>query len=180
VGAAVLTTIAAPIADSLIKEKKWPDSVADVIGTLWSWLTALAEWFTQTIILPLWILLAGFGLLFAAIIILYRSKMKFSSQLESALAKLNPKLPVLDESQQKVLAVIVAVEERGDYMNTSRLHTATGLSRIVCQRAVDVLMGYDLICDNSVVAEDYVFLTEMGREYVLHPQKPLLWEARPN
>lgn len=90
------------------------------------------------------------------------------------------KLPVLDESQQKVLAVIVAVEERGDYMNTSRLHTATGLSRIVCQRAVDVLMGYDLICDNSVVAEDYVFLTEMGREYVLHPQKPLLWEARPN
>jgi DNA-binding MarR family transcriptional regulator len=149
-----------------------------VIDSAWSWIVVAALWSGQRVSLPLCVLVAVLVAALGSIAFLVKSKARLAAKLSAANDKLNPKLVTLDESQQKVLAIVVALTERDDDVIASRLHEQAGLSRLVCQRALDVLEKHDLIETGAIGFGDYVFLTEAGREYVLHPQTPLRWVAQ--
>ncbi|MEJ8864283.1 hypothetical protein [Pseudomonas jessenii] len=54
VGTAAIGIIAAPVADSLVKDGKFPDGLGAVISTLWGWLSTLL---TAQVSVPLWTVL---------------------------------------------------------------------------------------------------------------------------
>jgi len=61
-GTATMGIIAAPVADSLVKEGKFPDGLGAVLSTLWSWLTtqfSVPLWLALVIFLPIGISLCG-------------------------------------------------------------------------------------------------------------------------
>lgn len=150
----------------------WPEYLRPFVSTAWTWTLEVLTWFAQPVQMPLWlivvVLLAAVGVI-AFFIMIAR---ELTADLNSARAKLNPSLPVLNENAQKVLAVIVDRIDRNVELYASEIPEAAALSRLVCAGAVDVLLRGRLI---EIVYHGWgnkVVLTDSGLAYVLHPKSP--------
>jgi len=155
-------------------EDNW-ETVGPVIYGVWDWMVGVYEWVVHPVAIALWVAVLVPVVLVAVIVALLMFANKLSSDLDGATAR--PKLPPLNESQQKVMAAIVQHGDSGDGLSLRAIPMATGQSQLICDGAIDVLRGWNLIHVGYGMWNTPVTLTQAGRQYILAPDSPLSWLA---
>ncbi|MGF6199808.1 hypothetical protein [Pseudomonas laurylsulfatiphila] len=159
------------VVQQIVKDQ-W-QTIGPVIYAIWDWLVGVYEWVVHPVVLPLWLVVVVPVALITVIVLLALFARETVGDLSQVAAKLNPTLPPLNESAHKVMEAIVAHTGQVDGLSLKNVARAAGLSQLMCDGALDVLRGWNLIHIGYGMWNTPVTLTEAGRAYILAPGSPL-------
>lgn len=153
-GTTLLGIIAAPVADSLVKEGKLPDGLGAVLSTLWGWITVRVS-------MPLLALLTvGILLFLLGMIVVWI----FSGNVRVD----TPGPEALTADQLNVFSFVGQAVDNEQDVTLDLVMRGVSLSRVAAEHALEALSERDLIswCVNFH-GPDYYLLTNSGRGYYL-------------
>ena len=166
---AVMSVIAAPVGDSLVKEGKFPDGLGAVLSKLWSWISLFWEWLNGQTSMPTWVALMQIVALIAFVIPLIWLLLPNDSASAQAAA------PTSLEATPDQLAVFLFVGRSIDNDNEVNLDVvirSVGLSRNATEHALELLVESDLIsCHANFYGPDWYQLTNAGRARYLELER---------
>ncbi|WP_134174278.1 hypothetical protein [Pseudomonas helmanticensis] len=169
VGTAAVGIIAAPVADSLVKEGKFPDGLGAVFSKLGSWISLFWEWLNGQTSMPTWLVLIQIVALIAFVIPLVWLLLPNNS------ASTQPAAPTSLELTPEQLAVFLFVGRSIDndievYLDS--VIRSVGLSRNATEHALESLSENDLIsCNANFYGPDWYLLTNTGRARYLELER---------
>lgn len=165
---------AASGAGKMLTTDLWP-SLRPIISNTSGLILGFFTWLAEPVAFPMWSFIAAFFATIAVIGFLLFRVLSLGEDLSEANAKLNPKLPPLDERAQQVLAVIAKYGGNSEGLYLSQIPKITGLSELVYEGAMDALDHWNLVHILHSAWGDQVTLSARGRAYILDRDSPLAW-----
>ena len=166
VGAATVSIIAAPVADSLIKEGKFPDGLGAVFSKLGSWLLPLWIWLSGETSMPTWLVLVQTILLIGFLVPLVWLLLPNTRMSEQ------PESTPLTPEQLAVFMFVGRSIDNGTEPNHDIVIQSVGRSRNATEHALEALSEIGLISRNeNFYGADWYLLTNAGRERYLELER---------
>ncbi|MFW6753971.1 hypothetical protein ACKUG4_25170 [Pseudomonas glycinae] len=159
-GTAIVGVIAAPVADSLVKEGKFPDGLGAVLSKLGIWFLLFWDWLNGQTNMPTWLVIMQTIALIGFVVTLLWLLLKDSA---SARLAAHTSLELTPEQLAVFLFVGRSIDNDVE-VYIDLIIRSVGLSRNATEHALESLSENGLItCNANFYGPDWYLLTNIGR-----------------